>query len=229
MAQHKMAELQQTSGSHSAQSPSVMKLGFYNSHSELQHTALELASNNLKGAVEAAHSQLPVNSTFNILDCGCSQGKNSITAVSSALSILHDKVLENASASGHKTTLQVQVSHEDLPSNDFNSLMQLLADPARTYIPQNQLAASSSDHGAPLGQSPLHVFSSCIGRSFYERLVPNASQHLIMAYTCLHWLRRKPLKPVGTLFGSNSTDANVRAAFSAEFEDGFLRCAACST
>lgn len=116
-----------------------------------------------------------------VAEFGCSGGVNSITPVKLLAETL-DKRVANSQVNHHQQQrqqqLQIMVTHEDLQSNDFASLFQLLNDPQTSYIGQHY--------------SHVQLHYSAIGRSFYEPLFPAKSVHLGFSCCALHWLSKAP-------------------------------------
>lgn len=157
--------------------PTMKAGGFYNANSSMQERAAQRSMALLEQAARAV--PMPGGATpFGIADVGCSQGRNSVAPLRAVLRVLQERAAEaskdpgeqaaagavpgagDASISGSRSScgpLQVMVHHEDLPSNDFGSVFAIIEDPAATYVPTRQQAPD------------LRVFSSVVGRSFYDR------------------------------------------------------------
>jgi S-adenosylmethionine-dependent carboxyl methyltransferase len=171
--------------------------GSYNNHGRIPAAGAALAIPLLEHAVRNVslnHTRDPVV----IADYGSSQGKNSLAPMRIAIRGLRARLGPNR---------PVTVFHIDQPSNDFNSLVEVLScDPDR-YI---------SDDG--------NVFPCAIGRSFYEQVLPVASVHLGWCSYAAVWLRRIPSLIPGHFFSLSSTGA-PRTAFerqAAEDWEAFL-------
>ena len=148
--------------------------GYYNNNSRPQLAGAELAVVVWRNAVE----QVLQNSNYTtflqarlqhlqIADYGSSQGKNSIPIVRAALEIIPEN-----------TT--IVVTHLDLPTNDFNSLMRVVNDPVEGYTKQKT----------------HQVFVSARGGSFYDRVYPDASVHLAWSAFTTHWISVVPDAPL---------------------------------
>jgi hypothetical protein len=138
--------------------------GFYNRHSELQARSAE-ESDGVLGRALSAVTISPGSLT--IADFGSSQGHNSMRQVALAL----DRLTERTGQSR-----DIMVVHTDLPHSDFTSLFVML-----------EAASDSYRRGRD------HVFTSAIGHSFYERLLPAASLTLGWSAFALHWMSASPL------------------------------------
>lgn len=168
----------------------VMSASAYNDNAQLQHSAMQPSLDLLTQA--AAFVPLTPGTPFQVADLGASQGVNSIAPVKAILGVLSERLAADQ-------TLEVLVHHEDLPSNDFSSLLALITNPDTSYTP------SASNN--------ISVFSSCVGKSYYHRLVPSSSLNLSFAFTTLHWLSTRPLRPKDTMFAMHSKDSEVVSAF----------------
>jgi hypothetical protein len=204
----------------------VMKPGFYNDHSQQQLTAARAAEPlSLKAAQLVP---VPQGGPVRILDCGSSQGRNSVLALTGLLQQLQARLQGTSNppdAGVPEQQVEVEVLFEDLPSNDFNSLMSAITDatsglPAQmTHTPSPSTSSSSSQGPA----TPLSIYPRCIGRSFYERLAPRDTLHMVTAFTCLHWIPAKPCAPPDTPIPYLSEAAGVVEAYEGAFAAGFAR------
>jgi hypothetical protein len=121
-----------------------------------------------------------------IADYGSSQGKNSLVPMQLALRVLRQRV---------GTTRPIFVFHIDQPSNDFNTLFEMLAaDPDRYAL------------------NDPNLYPGAIGRSFYENVLPPGSVHLGWSSYAAVWLSRIPTSIPDHFISLRSTDA-VRAEF----------------
>ncbi len=134
--------------------------GFYNQHSQQQAGAASFGY----AALEAAAGEVPLASVVRIADFGSSQGRNSLEPIRRALDVLRAR----------RSDQVVEVTHTDLPQNDFNSLIQLVAGP----------------DGYLTGQTG--VYASARGGSFYRQLFPEATLQLGWSSIATHWLSHPP-------------------------------------
>jgi hypothetical protein len=101
-----------------------------------------------------------------IADYGSSQGKNSLAPVGLAIKTLRSRLGPDR---------PIFIHHIDQPSNDFNSLFEVLdADTDRYTLDEP------------------NVFPSAIGRSFYEQVLPANYVHLGWSSYAAVWLSRVP-------------------------------------
>ena len=112
-----------------------------------------------------------------IADYGASQGRNSLVPVAAAIGRLRARV-------GSRRA--ISVVHPDLAGNDFAALFQLLTNDAASYLRRDSAA-----------------FSSAVGRSFYEQILPSGivsrwkqikgATSLVLLASWLRWL--SPVHP----------------------------------
>jgi hypothetical protein len=159
--------------------------GAYNKHVKLPAGGAALALPLLEKAIQNMKLDLDGRSVV-IADYGSSQGKNSLAPMQFAIRNLRSRIGENR---------PILVFHIDQPTNDFNSLFEVLAtDPNRYAL-----------------QEP-HAFPCAIGRSFYERVLPPESVHLGWSSYAAVWLSRIPTLIPGHFISLCSVGA-VRAEF----------------
>jgi len=114
-----------------------------------------------------------------IADYGSSQGKNSLAPMRLAVKALRRRLTRDR---------PILVCHIDRPSNDFNSLFELLdTDPHRYGV------------GDP------YVFPCGIGRSFYESVLPPNSVDVGWSSYAAMWISRIPALIPGHFFVFGST------------------------
>jgi hypothetical protein len=121
-----------------------------------------------------------------IADYGSSQGKNSLAPMRLAITSLRPRI---------GPSRPIVVYHIDQPTNDFNSLFEVLAADSDRY-----------DRDEP------NVFPCAIGRSFYESVLPPDSVHLGWCSYAAVWLSRIPTPIPGHFIALRSSGA-VRAEF----------------
>jgi hypothetical protein len=167
-------------------SQSVMEGGgAYNQHARHQTAAASAAGQFLERAVSNLtidHSAEPIV----IADYGSSQGKNSQMPMRAAITSLRPRLVP---------ARPIFVYHIDQPSNDFNSLFEVLASPD-SYA-----------------WSDASLFPCAIGRSFYENVLPPGSVHIAWSSYAAVWLSRVPATIPGDLFCSAQSAPAARAAF----------------
>jgi hypothetical protein len=159
--------------------------GAYNKYAKLPAGGAALALPLLEKAVskvELDQSDQPVV----IADYGSSQGTNSQVPMHLAIGVLRNRLGPER---------PIFVFHVDQPSNDFNSLFEVLdTDPDRYVLHEP------------------NVFPAAIGRSFYENVLPPGSVHLGWCSYAAVWLSRIPTLIPDHFISLASTEA-VRAEF----------------
>jgi hypothetical protein len=176
--------------------------GAYSRYGKIAAGGAAVAAPFLENAVRKIALE-PENQPVVIADYGSSQGKNSLAPMGLAIRNLRPRI---------RADRPVLVFHVDQPSNDFNSLFEVLhTDPDR------------------YARDGANVFPCAIGRSFYEQVLPADSVHLGWCSFAAVWLRRVPSLIPGHLFPPSSKGA-VRATFerqAAEDWETFLSLRAC--
>ena len=147
--------------------------GNYEDNSAIQREVINTTLSYICQAIDIL--DVPSSSSLVIADFGSAYGQNSICAMRSIIKYL--KASEKI-----KDEQQVLVVHNDLPTNNWQSLLESLKN----------------------DQSYKALIS---GRSFYEQCLP--SNYLAIGYSSnsLHWLSRKPSNILNHCF---STDGNEK-------------------
>lgn len=116
--------------------------------------------------LDKAVANLPLNDDelITLADFGCSEGRNSINVM---IHILADLL--------PLTSAQILTVHSDLPTNDFSELFVNLRPEGHSVF--------GSDR----------VFSTAIGGSMYDQLLPSRSVHLATTFNAIGFLSRKPV------------------------------------
>ncbi|KAK3007260.1 hypothetical protein RJ639_015661 [Escallonia herrerae] len=104
------------------------------------------------------------SNSFCIADLGCSVGPNTFFAMQNLLEVVDKKYVTQGATS---ESLEFQVFFSDHASNDFNTLFASLP-PSRKY------------------------FAAGVPGSFYGRLFPRSSLHLVHSSYALQWLSKVP-------------------------------------
>ncbi|WP_420414449.1 hypothetical protein [Roseibium sp.] len=161
--------------------------GFYNENSTPQWDAIAA----VLPLLEEAAASLPLDGSgpVTLVDFGCSEGRNSIAALATAIAALRPL-----------TNRPIQTIHSDLPTNDFSSLL-------RTLRPDGQSVFGSPD-----------VYSSIAGGSMFDQLFPAQSLHLATSFNAIGFLSRKPVAQLPGYILPNGPSA-VRASGFVSEED----------
>lgn len=159
--------------------------GAYNKHARIPAGGAALAIPFLEKAVNKMPVD-PEDQPVVIADYGSSQGKNSLAPMQIAIRGLRRRVGPDRA---------MFVFHVDQPSNDFNSLFEVLSSDPERYADEDR-----------------KLFPCAIGRSFYEAVLPPESVHLGWSSYAAVWLSRIPSLIPGHFFPLFSKGA-VAAAF----------------
>ena len=163
--------------------------GFYNRHSRPQRGAVAFGLPLLERAVGAVPLPDP-GGVLQVADYGVAGGTNSMEPVRTVIDGARRRSSED---------LAVSVFHTDLPTNDFDTLFELLASPD-SYL-----------------QGTSNVFAYAGGKSFYERLFPDSHIHIGWSAIAIHWLSRVPATIPDHIW-SNRAAGTVREAFARQSE-----------
>jgi gibberellin A4 carboxyl methyltransferase len=135
--------------------------GYYDAHSSFQAKTAASVAGLLTQAVSAL--TMPESGEVAVADYGCSEGRNSMATVTTALGLL--------AARGAKG---FAVVHNDLPTNDWNTLSRNLSGPDSYLAKYPQARALFAPRG------------------FFEQVAPPASITLGTSGSAAHWLSRQP-------------------------------------
>jgi hypothetical protein len=158
--------------------------GSYNKHGKLPAEGATLALPLLERAIKGI--DVAGEEPIVVADYGSSQGRNSLAPMRTAINGLRRRVGPSRA---------ISVFHVDQPSNDFNSLFEVLdADPDR-YVADDP-----------------EVYPAAIGKSFYEKVLPPGSVHIGWSSYAAVWLSQVPAAIPGH-FISVCSNGEVREAF----------------
>ncbi|GAX76718.1 hypothetical protein CEUSTIGMA_g4164.t1 [Chlamydomonas eustigma] len=205
--------------------PTMKQGGFYNKNSTLQGQTVSIGIPLVHSmALTAMRSFGPGEELINIADFGCSQGANSMRVIQAIVRAVteHSSRESNIPTTVNTSSrpLSLMVFHEDLPSQDWQSLfLQVEKKDGSSYL---------NLPGCQKRDSTPHVFSAAIGRSFYERMFPDRFLHMAVSFTAVHWISQRPdVYPGASWFynSRNSPEESHKAGanqFYSDFEN-FLR------
>ncbi len=159
--------------------------GSYNRHVILPSVGAAFALPHLERAIADVPFEL-TDQPIVIADYGSSQGRNSLAPMRLAI----DSIRARAGADR-----PIVVYHTDQPSNDFNSLFEVLETSDDSY-----------------SRADPNVYSCAIGRSFYENVLPPNSVHVGWSAYAAMWVSRIPAPIPGHVFFARST-GEIRAAW----------------
>nr|GMC47421.1 indole-3-acetate O-methyltransferase 1-like [Ipomoea batatas] len=148
-----------------------------NSQAQAQHarSMLHLLKETLDLVQLTATDDVP----FVIADLGCSCGGNTIYIVD----VIVKHIVERYEASGEEAP-EFSAFFSDLPSNDFNTLFQLLPPMANNGGGSMEECLASTTHRS--------YFAAGVPGSFYRRLFPKKSVDVFYSAFSLHWLSQVP-------------------------------------
>lgn len=112
---------------------------------------------------------------FVIADLGCSCGGNTIYIID----VIVKHIVDRYEASGQDSP-EFSAFFSDLPSNDFNTLFQLLPPMANNGGGSMEECLASNTHRS--------YFAAGVPGSFYRRLFPKKSVDVFYSAFSLHWL-----------------------------------------
>ncbi|XP_071705215.1 probable jasmonic acid carboxyl methyltransferase 2 [Rutidosis leptorrhynchoides] len=181
----------------------------YAKNSLLQNKILSLGSSMMESAIDKIMLEVQPQS-MGVADLGCASGPNSLTRV---YEMIH--MVDVVCCRMDRPIPELRVSLNDLPSNDFNLVFEMLPE---LYKKVNNV----------YGIKGCYVCG--VPGSFYGRLFPNKSLHLVHSSMSLHWLSQAPrdLEPmVGThinkekIYISTGCSESVVKAYQQQFQEDY--------
>ncbi|KAL8255692.1 hypothetical protein R6Q59_030759 [Mikania micrantha] len=145
---------------------------------------------------------------FVIADLGSSSGINTLSVASNIIDTIHELCQEN-----NRKTPQFQVCLNDLFGNDFNNVFKFLHDFYKNL---------QRDKGEKFGP----CFVSAVPGSFYERLFPDESLHLVHSSYSIHWLSQVPKGLENNklnIYMAITSPLDVLQAYGKQFHTDFTR------
>ncbi|XP_076958567.1 S-adenosyl-L-methionine:benzoic acid/salicylic acid carboxyl methyltransferase 3-like [Bidens hawaiensis] len=146
----------------------------YANNSMMQENGIRKAVPFLKQSIKGLAKHDVFKDCFTVADLGCSSGTNTLLVASNIIDTLYEVCQEN-----DRKMPQIQVCLNDLFGNDFNSIFKLLPDFYEKL---------KRDKGESFGP----CFVSAVPGSFYGRLFPDQSLHLVHCANSNHWLSQVP-------------------------------------
>ncbi|XP_021908161.1 benzoate carboxyl methyltransferase-like [Carica papaya] len=111
---------------------------------------------------------------FRVADLGCSSGPNTLQVISEIINTISDEInCDQHQDDGDHHDPEIQVFLNDLPTNDFNSILK-------------EVPAFYNQHD----KNKLRCFVSTVAGSFYGRLFPKESLDFVHSSTSLQWLSK---------------------------------------
>ncbi|KAL5764715.1 hypothetical protein ACOSQ2_017309 [Xanthoceras sorbifolium] len=178
----------------------------YASNSLFQKTVILKARQVLEETIKDMLMTTCFPASFKVADLGCSSGPNTLLVISEILDTIYAMCQQF-----NQKSPEIQVFLNDLPENDFNSVFKLL--PAFNQ----RLKKDKGDQFGP-------CFVSGVPCSFYERLFPSRSIHLIHSSYSVHWLSKVP-ENLGSnkknIYIAKSSPPSVYKAYLEQFQRDF--------
>lgn len=125
---------------------------------------------------------------FTVVDLGCSSGSNTIFTIETIIKHMSKRYEE----AGFKPP-EFSAFFSDLPSNDFNTLFQLLPPIADPGVSMEEYLAAKGHRS---------YFAAAVPGSFYKRLFPCRSINLFHSAFSLHWLSQVIIFPFYAIHSS---------------------------
>jgi hypothetical protein len=160
--------------------------GYYNQNSAMQAAGIELLLPIWKRVAQTVAID---QAPLMIVDYGSSQGRNSMRPMRVAIGELRARA---------GSSVPVEVVHIDLPSNDFAALFTALDGP------------DSYMTGA------VDIYTSAIGRSYFERVIPPGRVHLGWNSWTMQWLSANAPDAPDHVLAILSTAPQVQKALAAQ-------------
>ncbi|XP_074308166.1 putative 7-methylxanthine methyltransferase PCS2 isoform X2 [Silene latifolia] len=163
------------------------------------------------------------NNVLKVADLGCGVGPTPITFISTIQEIV-EKIYKQRDLGDYQVMPEIQIFMSDLPSNDFNLLFK---DVGKL---QEGGQKEEDDDNKPL------LFVMGAPGSFYERLFPSNTLHLVHSYYAIHWLSQVPKgvcdkdgNPMnkGKIVPSDTSHLQVLEAYYAQFKQDFTKFLKC--
>ncbi len=161
-----------------------MESSTYTQSSRLQAAGLLPALTLFKQAAQQVPLPKPPQPIV-VADYGAATGHNSLKPMATAIEVLRARTRHDHA---------ILLAHTDVPENDFTTLFRTLSDDPDSYL--NNDAAS---------------FTSAIGRSFYQQILPTCTVNLGWTSWAIQWLSRVPE-------GAPEVSDQVHVAFSQNTE-----------
>ncbi|KAK1420524.1 hypothetical protein QVD17_22194 [Tagetes erecta] len=181
----------------------------YAMNSLLQETGIRKALPILKQAIRGINNHdLFFGQCCKMADMGCSSGKNTLLVASYII----DTIIELCNEKNLKPP-QFQVCLNDLIGNDFNVLFKLLPDFYATFKKEK-------------GENFSPCFVSAVPGSFYCRLFPDRSLHLVHSSYSVHWLSQVPEDLENNklnIYMAKTSHPNVFQAYGNQFKTDFTK------
>ncbi|KAF4375504.1 hypothetical protein F8388_024163 [Cannabis sativa] len=162
----------------------------YATNSSLQREVISIVRPMLEESIKVYCDKV-LPKCLRIADLGCSSGPNTLTVVSNIFDII-----EASSQYLNINTPTFQVFLNDLPGNDFNAIFRSLP----SFY--EKLKKEKGDKFGP-------CFITAMPGSFYGRLFPDNSMHIVHSSYSLQWLSKVPKGLVDDQTGEAHNKGNI--------------------
>ncbi|XP_059434191.1 S-adenosyl-L-methionine:benzoic acid/salicylic acid carboxyl methyltransferase 2-like [Corylus avellana] len=187
----------------------------YANNSLLQQKVISMTKPITEEVISNLYSSMSPR-TLAMADLGCSSGPNTLVLVSQLMEVVHNLWRKL----GHDQSPEYQVFLSDLPGNDFNTIFMSVP----SFLKKMSLQ---------LGPASGPCFLSGVPGSFYGRLFPANSLHLVHSSYSLHWLSQVPeglgSNNKGNIYMASTSPPGVLCAYYEQFQRDFsifLKCRA---
>ncbi|GMI70206.1 hypothetical protein like AT5G38020 [Hibiscus trionum] len=146
-----------------------------------------------------------VPSCVKVADLGCSSGPNTFMSISQVIHSIHGICTQQ-----QLKLPEFQVTLNDLPENDFNSVFKSVPG----FIERLQKVVQE------------RCYIGGVAGSFYHRLFPTRSLHFVHSSYALHWLSMVPVgveNNKGNICMAESSPPNVVKAYAQQFREDFTK------
>ncbi|XP_062076793.1 S-adenosyl-L-methionine:benzoic acid/salicylic acid carboxyl methyltransferase 3-like [Humulus lupulus] len=166
----------------------------YANNSSLQKVVISTARRTLEESItdQVYCNKVVFPECLKIADLGCSSGPNTLTAVSYILDIIE----ATCQSLNMNKSPAFQVFLNDLPGNDFNAIFRSFS----SFY--ERLKKEKGDKFGP-------CFITAMPGSFYGRLFPDNSMHIVHSSYSLHWLSQVPKELVNNITGEAHNKGNI--------------------
>ncbi|KAF5180440.1 Indole-3-acetate o-methyltransferase [Thalictrum thalictroides] len=152
----------------------------YVNNSQAQARHAQSMSHLLEATLDGVQLESPED-PFVVADLGCSCGGNTIYIID----VIIRHITKRYEALGYGEVPEFSAFFSDLPSNDFNTLFQLLP-PMSTNINGGSMEECLASDGH------RSYFAAGVPGSFFRRLFPARSINVVHSAFSLHWLSQVP-------------------------------------
>ncbi|KAJ3679660.1 hypothetical protein LUZ60_017671 [Juncus effusus] len=147
----------------------------YARNSNIQKRGVAFSKVMVKEAMIQLLTSIPCIKSLTIADLGYSSGANTFNILSEII----DVIVERSDQLGREPP-EIQLLLNDLPSNDFNTLLG-----PNLSLRKEKLIEAKAEKFLPF-------FTAVVSGSFYERLFCESSVHFVYSSYCIHWLSNVP-------------------------------------